>query len=947
MNTRKSRHRTLRAIIIGQFGFLCTAVVALCGVFVFSSMENRDSIKIQQAVNAKHLAALELDEVIDDLLYYGAELSNSLSDESYDAFMESSTRADNFIERVEEPSLRTELRKHKATIEDNAISALDSYVVDDRTTGDQHARNMRVAAAQLDDIVQSNVRYFEQMRLEEEAAILNRSNTAWIIALMVAALCMGTIVAIASQMWRDLIKPIETMIGAISNAAKNPAAARQYQINNLARNEVGDAGAALNKLLDAVQFAIANADTRALEAETAQQRWRALFQESPDAIVLLDPSTTQIIEQNPAMEELLCVGASDFYDDAYLTALELHRHEENELKSFFLDILTKGKSRGDHLSCGLEDRRIPVSVVGVTVPHEGDKAILLHIRDISEQRAYEEKLEHARADALRAAESKSNFLANMSHEIRTPMNGIMGMTEVLANTELSSKQRNFVDIINTSSNALLTIINDILDFSKIDSGQISLDKKSFNLERVVEDVIALIGTRAEEKDLELIVRYQPKFPSQFIGDEGRIRQILVNLVGNAVKFTDSGHVVVDVSGTYDRNNASLKVRINDTGIGIPEEKLGSIFEKFNQVDNSATRKFEGTGLGLSICSMLIEKMGGKIGAESELGNGSVFWFDVSLPLTQNAIQPATFPAEINNSRALIVDDNSVNREILIEQLSGWGLRPVACSSGIEALEAISQASSSNDPFDVIIMDFQMPRIDGISTFSRIPDSQERPRPQCILLSSVDDDVIRLSALEAGINACLTKPARSSELFDAILSVSKERNVKTLTNAARQLSYQPSQLKQTSDSEAADQDTERCDEAVENEHPPIVVAEDNIVNQAVISELLSALGYKFVIAEDGEKAVELVDTHTPEIVLMDISMPNMNGLEATDEIRRRDKEKNRKTIIIGLSANALKSDRDECIEAGMDDYLTKPIDLARLQEGISKWSDRETVGRSVA
>jgi len=927
MNKNPHKKGSLRTIIIGNVGFLGCIVLALCGYLIYASAKNQASIVTQQRVNGEYLAALALDEAIDDVLYYGAELSNSLSDESYDAFLKASAHADEIVSQVMNGGLKEQLKTEKASIVEAAIGALDAYVVDDRAAGDAMMQSMRAAAAKLDRMVEENAAFYEAARLQEERAILGRANSAQGISIAAALLLILLMTAMAFLMWRTLFQPIEALVSGISHAAADTQNTTNYKLEKFASNEIGAAAVAFNRLLDAVAASISEARLRADEAEIAERRWKALFNESPDAIVLVDPKSTEILDRNPATDGLFCMNSSVIEANGGLTALEIHPHEVKELKNFFDAIKNDGCARNDTLSCAIEDRKIPVSVVGVLVPHGIDTAILLHIRDISAQREYEEGLKLARQEAEQANVSKSNFLANMSHEIRTPMNGVMGMAEILERTELTPKQKNFVSIIVKSSNALLTIINDILDFSKIDSGQVTFANAPFNLKTIVEDVMSLVSTRADEKDLELIVRYQPKLIESFIGDDGRIRQILMNLIGNAIKFTSDGFVLVDISGSYNGSEAKLNVRVQDTGIGIPANKVDDIFEKFNQVDNSATRQFEGTGLGLAICRMLIEKMGGNIGVESELGNGSTFWFEISLPIDEGYSKPRALPLDVTNSRVLIVDDNPINREILIEQLTSWELSPKACSSASEAFQALDIAATGENPFDLIIMDYQMPQIDGIEAIQTIRQGDSGNNIPAILLTSVCDDESRKRARNAGIEESLTKPARSSDLFDAVVSVISENRLQDLRTIAANVKQEAKEIPKTAGVSP---------EQSVGTGPRVLVAEDNEVNQAVISEILTDLKYDYLIAENGKEAVDQIDTYLPDVILMDVSMPVMNGLEATAEIRKRDAIADRKSVIIGLTANALQGDREKCMDAGMDDYLSKPVSVKKLDDCLRNW-----------
>ncbi|MEZ5893238.1 MAG: response regulator [Parvularculaceae bacterium] len=534
----------------------------------------------------------------------------------------------------------------------------------------------------------------------------------------------------------------------------------------------------------------------------------------------------------------------------------------------------------------------------------------------------------AKKKAEAADRAKTEFLANMSHEVRTPMNGIMGMAELLTRTELSPKQQNFAEIIMRSGEALLTIINDILDFSKIDSGQLTLIPEPFDMKEVIEDVTSLVSTRADQKNLELIVRYDPACPNRVIGDAGRIRQVLMNLVGNAIKFTPAGHVLIDVGGERRGDDIFLRVKVEDTGIGIPANKLEDVFEKFHQVDNSKTRRFEGTGLGLAICRMLIEKMGGRIGVESEIDRGSSFWFEVALPLDKEAPVARALPRDVTGARVLIVDDNAVNRSILSEQMENWGMKATLCESAGECWRAIARASAMNEEFDLVIMDFHMPEIDGAEAVRRMRAEQgSGAQLPVIMLTSVseEDEGDRFRVI--GVQAVLTKPARSSRLFDTIVTVISEAKVSRLKTFVAP----PPAPAQPAPSQSAP-----LAAAPEDNRKKILVAEDNQVNQAVIAEFLEALNYQYRIVENGKLAYDALAEYRPDLVLMDVSMPVMNGIEATSAIRKRDIATGARTIIVGLTANALVGDREKCLDAGMDDYLSKPVDVQKLSDCFNRW-----------
>ena len=558
------------------------------------------------------------------------------------------------------------------------------------------------------------------------------------------------------------------------------------------------------------------------------------------------------------------------------------------------------------------------------------------------RRAFEEtEASLARAEA--ADRAKSEFLANMSHEIRTPMNGVLGMAELLDRTDLDARQKSFTEVIVKSGNALLTIINDILDFSKISAGQMVLDPAPFVLAEAVEDVATLVSARVAEKNLELIVRVDPHLPPSVTGDVGRFRQIVTNLLGNAVKFTDHGHVLIDVGGEVRDSIAHLEVRVADTGIGIPADKLQSVFEKFAQVDGSSTRRHEGTGLGLAIAARLVDLMGGRIGVESEVGRGSVFWFSVPLPVHEADVPAAPVPVDVGGARVLVIDDNPVNRQILVEQLRGWQFDCAAAESGAVGLAVLDHAARIGAGVDCIILDYQMPGMNGSDVARAIAADSRLSNIPVILLTSVDQADSGRLIIDYGIAACLTKPARSSVLLGTIVSViQKARSAGGAASFVREPAS-PVTLRPASPKPAAIA-------KVAEPTPPagpvdILIAEDNEVNQLVFTQILDGLGFSYRIAGNGRTAVELHRVLRPKLILMDVSMPEMNGYEATCAIRAAEAAGGSRTPIIGVTAHALKGDLEKCMDAGMDDYLSKPISPNRLGAKIAAWLTNAPLSRT--
>jgi len=646
----------------------------------------------------------------------------------------------------------------------------------------------------------------------------------------------------------------------------------------------------------------------------SEKRWRTVLDQAPDSMIVHD--TKAILYANPAAAALHGAGSPDDLVGRSPTDLN-HPDDRQEIRQRYAEAIRLGTLfRPNALRrLRLDGAVVTADTTPIAIDWDGKKCILIVARDISE-------LIKAKEQAEAASLAKSQFLANMSHEIRTPMNGVIGMSDLLSRTQLTERQRHFVGTIRQSAETLLGIINDILDLSRVESGRLEIDDVEFNLQTLVGDVAELFAERAASKGIELACSLSTTMPTHVRGDPGRVRQILVNLIGNAIKFTERGEVVIRVSAASAVTAATeVRFEVQDSGIGIAPEMKRRLFQPFQQGDSSITRRFGGTGLGLSISQRLIAAMGGQIDVDSSLGCGARFWFTLPLLRVERpAADDLAAVSRLTNARALVVDDNATNREILARYLHEWRMRSEDAADVEAGLAAMVRATEEGRPFDVAIVDMAMPGLSGADFAQRARRDPRLARTPLILLTSISWRGDHEEARSVGFDSFLTKPVRPHELRDSIIAVMEIPGDDVERRSGRQ----------------APSDNPARPAAAPALKVRVLIAEDNSVNRLVAGEYLEELGCETRIASNGREAVEAYAQDQFDIILMDCQMPEVDGFEATRRIRAIERDTGRKpTPIIAVTAHAMPDDHARCLDAGMDEVMTKPFTLLQLGDMLGR------------
>ncbi len=650
-----------------------------------------------------------------------------------------------------------------------------------------------------------------------------------------------------------------------------------------------------------------------------EKQYKTVFNNIADIVLLHDAKTHRFVGFN---DRALKYGYSQ-KELLSMTPYDLHPPEELARVEEEIDDVNDDPGTGNMWHHRKKDGSlVDVEIMTSEIEYNGKPTFVSIVRDITDRRRFEKALIKRQQEAEAASRSKSDFLANMSHEIRTPMNGVIGMLDILSETDLAEEQRQFVQTAQQSADSLLVIINDILDFSKIEAGKIEIETIDFDLTVTLDSISDLMGIKTFEKGVTFACLIENDVPVLLRGDPSRLRQILTNLTGNALKFTEKGEIFTRISvEDQDAGTVTLRFEVSDTGVGIPPDKLETLFESFTQVDASTTRKYGGTGLGLAISKQLCELMGGRIGVKSKLGRGSVFYFSAVFQKQSEPAHHFYLNGEVAGRKILIVDDNRTNQNVFKEYLKSWGAVFDIAGSGEQALLKLKEQSGTA-PYDIALIDMQMPGMSGLTLGKRIKSNPAIKKTVLIMLSSIADRGDTKDLLSAGFAGYLTKPVKKKKLFDTLQTV-LSMNESGDAGSAVITSYRVEEIQKA--------------QSVLKKSLSILLVEDNKINQKVAQKMLEPMAKKITLADDGKKAVDCFKSDTFDVIFMDVQMPVMDGKEAIRKIREDESKSSRtRTPVIALTANAMKGDRESLIECGADEYLAKPVkkkDLIKVLETI--------------
>jgi two-component system sensor histidine kinase/response regulator len=919
------RHKITYVIMINTFAALCVASIAFAeyGVYRFKQMQMQDlnTLANVMATNSTAALAFKDQKSAADILQALSAKPHILAAAIYDPDGKP-------FAVYRRPTSKGIYAPPRVETESSRFTSDRVLIFRKITLGGEHVGNIFLEG--------DTVEYHQLL----ESYLL-------FFGLIVVAISLG-----AYAMAERLQRPIADPILRLAWTAKMVTGSRDYSIRagKESEDEVGILIDGFNEMLAQIQIRDAElsgaredlerrVDERTLELEQEvgdRQRAQEALHESEGRIRLLLDSTAEAIYGidrdgqctfcNPATLRLLGHQKPEDLVGKTLHNIIHHTHADGtpypEVNCTISASLRKGNGihSDEEVFWRTDGSSFPVEYWAHPIRNEGEiVGAVVTFLDITERKRAEEALRKSKEAAEAGSRAKSEFLANMSHEIRTPMNGIIGMTDLALDTDLTTEQREYLSLVKSSAESLLHLINDILDFSKIEAGKFELEETEFEIRDLFSNTLKTLAVRADKKHLELSVRVSAEVPRVVAGDATRLRQLIVNLVGNAIKFTERGNVVVNAElESQSSDGVHLHILVSDTGIGIPPEKQQLIFESFAQADGSTTRRFGGTGLGLTISRRIVEMMAGRIWVESKIGQGSVFHFTATFRHSKTLALSSERPERLGleGQSVLVVDDNDTNCKILAEMLTNWRMNPVLAESGANALSSMEAARRAGHPFSIVLLDAQMPGMDGFSLAEKVHGKPGLAGPIVLMLSADRLQADTARCLDVGVNAFLSKPIGQSELLDAILLALGMR-------AVQNQSIQPSPP---------------IKEPPKGRGLNILLAEDNFVNQKLAIRMLEKAGYNVTLAANGREVLKALEqAHPPgfDVVLMDIQMPELDGLEATAAIRDREKSSREHLPIIAMTANAMRGDRERYLDGGMDGYISKPINSLGLFAEIER------------